>query len=230
VDIGLEWYFAEESLLAVAAFYKDITGLSKGSKQEVYSREQLSAMGIDLGEVDPATITWDVTQLLNTPAEGVTGLELIYQQPFSFLPEPWNGFGFLSNLTWIDYKRDITDPFTAQVASLLAEETSRLSYNYTLYFERDNWSARVSYNFRERYTKEFLDKYKDEGSFGRGYEDKGQLNFSARYQINEHLSLSFEALNLTNAPTEQWSDVYTSRPVEYLLTGRQYLVGVRGSF
>ena len=66
VDMALEWYFAEESLLAVAAFYKDITGLSKGSKQEVYSREQLSAMGIDLGEVDPATITWDVTQLLNT--------------------------------------------------------------------------------------------------------------------------------------------------------------------
>ncbi|WP_206099653.1 TonB-dependent receptor [Rheinheimera riviphila] len=230
VDVALEWYFAEESLLAVAAFYKDITGLSKGSKQEVYSREQLSAMGIDLGDVDPSTITWDVTQLLNTPAEGVTGLELIYQQPFSFLPEPWNGFGFLSNLTWIDYKRDITDPFTAQVASLLAEETSRLSYNYTLYFEQDNWSARVSYNFRERYTKEYLDKYKDEGSFGRGYEDKGQLNFSSRYQINEHLSLSFEALNLTNTPTEQWSDVYTSRPVEYLLTGRQYLVGVRGSF
>ncbi|MBU1435866.1 MAG: TonB-dependent receptor [Gammaproteobacteria bacterium] len=230
VDVALEWYFAEESLVAVAAFYKDITGLSKGSKQEVYSREQLSALGIDLGDTDPATVTWDVTQLLNTPAEGVTGVEFIYQQPFSFLPEPWNGFGFLSNLTWIDYKRDITDPFTKQVSSLLAEETSRLSYNYTLYFEQDSWSARVSYNFRERYIKEYLNKYKDEGTFGRGYEDKGQLNFSTRYKINSHLSVSFEALNLTNAATQQWSDVYTSRPAEYLLTGRQYLIGIRGSF
>ena len=88
----------------------------------------------------------------------------------------------------------------------------------------------MSYNFRERYTKEYLDKYKDEGSFGRGYEDKGQLNFSSRLKINEHLSVSFEALNLTNAPTEQWNDVYVPRPAEYLLTGRQYLVGVRGSF
>ena len=156
---------------------------------------------------------------------------MIYQQPFSFLPAPWNSFGFLSNLTWIDYKRDITDPFTAQVSSLLAEETSRLSYNYTLYFEQDNWSARVSYNFRERYTKEYLDKYyKDEGSFGRGYEDKGQLNFSSRYKISESLSVSFEALNLTNAPTEQWSDVYTARPVEYLLTGRQYLCWAQRNF
>jgi len=48
IDVALEWYFAEESLLAAALFYKDITGLSKGSKQEVYSRDQLSAMGIEL--------------------------------------------------------------------------------------------------------------------------------------------------------------------------------------
>ncbi len=230
IDLALEWYFAEESLLAAALFYKDITGLSKGSKQEVYSRDQLSAMGIDLGDVDPASVTWDVTQLMNTPAEGVTGAELIYQQPFSFLPEPWSRFGLQSNLTWIDYKLDITDPFRKTVVSLLAEETSRLSYNYTLYYEAEQWSARISYNFRERYIKEYLDKYKDEAGYGRGYEDKGQLNFSSRYKISDRLSLSFEAINLTNAATEQWSDVYVPRPAEYLLTGRQYLVGLRGSF
>jgi TonB-dependent receptor len=230
IDLALEWYFADEALLAAAMFYKDITGLSKGSKQEVYSRDQLSAMGIDLGDIDPASVTWDVTQLLNTPAEGVTGAELIYQQPFSFLPEPWNQFGWQSNLTWIDYKLDIPDPLKKQVVSLLAEETSRLSYNYTLYFEAEQWSARISYNFRERYIKEYLDKYKDEASFGRGYEDKGQLNFSSRYKFSDQLSFSFEAINLTNAATEQWSDVYVPRPAEYLLTGRQYLLGVRGSF
>ena len=230
IDLALEWYFAEESLLALAVFYKDITGLSKGSATETFSREQLSAMGIDLGDIDPATVSWDVTQLQNTPAEGVRGAEFIYQQPFSFLPEPFNKFGWQSNLTWIDYQRDIKDPFKKQLVSLLAEETSRLSYNYTLYFEEDNWSARISYNFRERYIKEYLDKYKDEASFGRGYVDKGQLNFSSRYKISDSLSVSFEALNLTNAATEQWNDVYVSRPAEYLLTGRQYLVGVRGSF
>jgi TonB-dependent receptor len=230
VDLALEWYFDEEALLALAVFYKDITGLSKGSRQEVLDADQLKNLGIDLGSRDPATVTWDVTQLLNTPAEGVRGAELIYQQPFSFLPAPWNRFGVTTNLTWIDYNRDVADPMTKNVISLLAEETSRLNYNWTLYYEHNDFSARLSYNFRERYIKEYLDKYKDEGNWGRGYEDKGQLNISSRYKINDNLSVSFEAINLTNAATEQWSDVYTARPVEYLLTGRQYLVGIRGNF
>lgn len=230
VDVALEWYFDEEALLALAVFYKDITGLSKGSRQEVLDADQLKNLGIDLGSRDPATVTWDVTQLLNTPAEGVRGAELIYQQPFSFLPAPWNRFGVTTNLTWIDYNRDVADPMSKNVISLLAEETSRLNYNWTLYYEHNDFSARLSYNFRERYIKEYLDKYKDEGNWGRGYEDKGQLNISSRYKINSNLSVSFEAINLTNAATEQWSDVYTSRPVEYLLTGRQYLVGIRGNF
>jgi len=229
-DAALEWYFDDEALLALAVFYKDITGLSKGSRQEVLTASQLSALGVDLGATDPASVTWDITQLLNTPAEGVTGVELIYQQPFTMLPAPWNQFGVTSNLTRIDYKRDLNDPLSKQSVSLLAEETSRLSYNATLYFEQGDFSARFSYNFRERYIKEYLDKYKDEGNWGRGYADKGQLNFSSRYKISKNLSVSFEAINLTNAATEQWSDVYTARPVEYLLTGRQYLVGVRGSF
>lgn len=230
VDLALEWYFDDEALLALAVFHKDITGLSKGSRQEVLDAEQLKNLGIDLGTRDPATVTWDVTQLLNTKAEGVRGAEVIYQQPFSFLPEPWNRFGVTTNLTWIDYERDVADPMKKNVVSLLAEETSRLNYNWTLYYEHDALSARLSYNFRERYNKEFLDKYKDEGNWGRGYEDKGQLNVSSRYKINDTLSVSFEAINLTNAATEQWSDVYTARPVEYLLTGRQYLVGIRGNF
>lgn len=230
IDVALEWYFDEESLLALAMFYKDITGLSKGSRQQVLTGEQLAKLGIDLGDIDPSTVTWDVTQLVNTPPESVLGVEFIYQQPFNFLPEPFNRFGVQTNYTWIDYERDIEDPFTGQMNSLLAEETSRTSYNATLYYEHDDFSARFSYNFREGYIKEYLNKYKDEGAFGRGYKDKAQLNFSSRYKISKNLSVSFEAINITNADSTSWSDVYTERPYEYLLTGRQFLLGVRGSF
>lgn len=230
IDLALEWYFDDEALLATSVFYKSITGLSKGTRQEVLDADQLNALGIDIGTTDPSSITWDVTQLINTEAEGVRGVEVIYQQPFSFLPEPWNRFGVTTNLTWIDYQRDMADPMSKVVVSLLAEETSRLNYNWTLYYEHDALSARLSYNFRERYIKEYLDKYKDEGSWGRGYSDKGQLNLSSRYKINDQLSVSMEIVNLTNEAMEQWSDVYTERPVEYLLTGRQLLLGLRGSF
>lgn len=230
LDMALEWYFDDEALLAVAFFYKDMTGLTRGTRQEVLSAQQLVQLGIDIGERDPATVTWDVSQLMNTPGETVRGLEFIYQQPFTMLPAPFNRFGLQSNLTLIDYDQEVTDPLSKERVTLMAEETSKRTYNATLYYEYEKFSARFSYNFRERYIKEYLNKYRDEGVFGRGVDDKAQLNFSARYKFSKTMSFSFEAINLTNAANTQWSDVYTSRPYEYLLTGRQYLLGVRGSF
>ncbi len=230
IDLGLEWYFDKEALLAVAFFYKDMTGLSRGTRQEVLTAQQLEQLGIDIGDRDPATVTWDISQLVNTPGESVRGLEFIYQQPFTMLPEPFNRFGLQTNLTLIDYEQDITDPFTLEQVTLMAEETSKRTYNATVYYEYEKFSARFSYNFRERFIKQYLNKYRDEGLFGRGLEDKAQLNFSARYKFSKTMSFSFEAINLTNEANTQWSDLYTPRPYEYLLTGRQYLLGVRGSF
>ena len=92
-DVGLEWYFAEESLLATSLFYKNISGLTKASSEQVLSQADLDRLGIDLGDTDPSTVTWQVSQLVNTDAEGMWGAEFIYQQPFTFLPEPFNALG-----------------------------------------------------------------------------------------------------------------------------------------
>ena len=228
-DIGLEWYFSEESLLAASVFIKDITGLTKGKKDEVLTAAQLNALGIDIGATDPSTITWEVSQLENTDAEGMWGAEFIYQQPFTFLPSPFNNLGMQANYTYIDYTRDIEDPFYGNMLTLVEEETSKNTYNLTVYYEVEDWSARFSYNFREGYNKQFLSEYGDESTFVRGYDDKAKLNFSARYKISKNMSISFEGLNLTNASQDQWNDIYTPRPYENLTSGRQYLVGLRGT-
>ncbi|MGX9461250.1 TonB-dependent receptor [Shewanella sp. A14] len=229
-DIGVEWYFAEESLLAGTVFFKDISGLTKESSDEVLTSAQLDALGIDIGDMDPSTITWQVTQLTNTKPEDMWGAEFIYQQPFSFLPSPFDNLGLQANYTYIDYTRDIEDPFYGTQLELVEEETSKNTYNITVYYEVDDWSARFSYNFREGYNKQYLSEYADESTFVRGYEDKKKLNFSARYNLMENMSLSFEAINLTNESQDQWNDIYTPRPYENLTTGRQYLLGLRGSF
>ncbi|MEH6397160.1 TonB-dependent receptor [Pseudoalteromonas sp.] len=229
-DIGLEWYFAEESLIATSLFFKNISGLTKETKDEVLSEAELAALGIDLGETDPSTVTWQVTQLVNTDAEGMWGAEFIYQQPFSFLPEPFNGLGIQTNYTYIDYTRDIEDPFYGTALNLVEEETSKNTYNITLYYQVEDWSARFSYNYRGGYNKQYLNEYKDESTFVRGYDAKAKLNFSARYKLTEKMSLSFEAVNLTDEKQDMWNDIYTPRPYENLSSGRQFLVGLRGTF
>ncbi|PCC10467.1 TonB-dependent receptor [Pseudoalteromonas sp. JB197] len=229
-DVGLEWYFDEESLLGASFFFKDISGLTKESSDQVLTQAQLDELGIDIGEQDPSTITWQVTQLTNTPPENMWGAEFIYQQPFSFLPEPFDNLGLQANYTYIDYTRDIEDPFYGTQLNLVEEETSKNTYNLTLYYEVDKWSARFSYNCRGEYNKQYLSEYADESTFVRGYDAKAKLNFSSRYNISENLSINFEAVNLTDASQDQWNDIYTKRPYENLSTGRQFIFGLRGSF
>ena len=188
----------------LSVFFKNITGISSESSDEVLSQAELDRLGIDIGDMNAEDITWTVTQLTNTDAEDMWGAEFIYQQPFTFLPEPFNNLGIQANYTYIDYTRDIEDPFYGNSLSLVEEETSKNTYNLTLYYEVDNWSARFSYNYRGGYNKQYLDEYKDESTFVRGYDDKAKLNFSARYELTENMSLSFEAVNLTDEKQEMY--------------------------
>lgn len=229
-DVGLEWYFAEESLIATSVFFKNITGISSDSSDEVLNQAELDRLGIDIGDMNPEDITWTVTQLENTEAEDMWGAEFIYQQPFSFLPEPFNYFGVQANYTYIDYTRDIEDPFYGNKLTLGEEETSKNTYNLTLYYEVEDWSARFSYNHRGGYNKQYLNEYKDESTFVRGYDSKSKLNFSARYKLSESMSLSFEAVNLTDEKQDMWNDIYSPRPYQNLSSGRQFLMGIRGTF
>lgn len=226
-DLGLEWYFAEESLLAAAFFWKDIAGLTKDQVEQKFTAEELEAMGIS-GEF--ADETWTVKQLVNTPFESMSGYEFIYQQPFTFLPSFLQDFGITANYTNVDYTRSVEDPFYGTMLELQEEETSKVLWNATFYYEVEKFSARFTYSFREGYNKQYSDEYKDESTFVRGYEDKAKLNFSAAYDVMDNMTVSFEAVNITDEGQDQWNDIYTPRPYENLSSGRQFLVGLRGSF
>ncbi|MGL1956876.1 MAG: TonB-dependent receptor [Colwellia sp.] len=226
-DMGLEWYFTEEALLGASVFFKDISGLTKEKQEETFTAAELEAMGIS-GEFSGET--WEVTQLVNTPFESMWGAEFIYQQPFTFLPGMLKDFGIQANYTYVDYTRDVEDPFYGTALTLQEEETSENTYNITLYYEIEKFSARFSYNFREGYNKDYKNEYKDESTYVRGYEDKAKLNFSAAYDLSEDMAVSFEAVNLTDENQDQWNDTYTPRPYEHLSSGRQFLIGLRGSF
>ncbi|KMT63755.1 TonB-dependent receptor [Catenovulum maritimum] len=230
-DIGLEWYFDAEALLGAVVFYKDISGLTKQTENTTLERSFLENLNVDVDGnslIQDDTI-WSVQSLKNTPAEGMWGYELIYQQPFTFLPGPFDGFGISANYTYIDYTRDVEDPFTNEILNLVEEETSKNTINTTLYYEGDDFSARVSYNFREGYNKEYRNEYKDEGTFVRGYDDKGVWKFSSRYKLSNDMSVSFEVINLTNSEKKQWGNIYNKQPMEYFVNGRQFLLGLRGT-
>jgi len=53
------------------------------------------------------------------------------------------------------------------------------------------------------------------------------IDFSTSYDVNDHFTLTLEALNLTDEVQDQWVDSVGNRLSFYHHQGRQYYVGAR---
>jgi outer membrane receptor for monomeric catechols len=61
-------------------------------------------------------------------------------------------------------------------------------------------------------------------------ESETRLDFASGYDVNDHLKLSLEALNLLDTPYATKVDVDAERRVVYNKTGRTFLLGARLSY
>ena len=83
---------------------------------------------------------------------------------------------------------------------------SENAYNFTLYYEKYDLSARLRYTWREAYRTEDTAAGASLNStlgFPVVTHDRGQLNASVTYDVNEHLNLGVEAVNLTESDITQ---------------------------
>ena len=92
-DASVEWYFAPESLLSLALFYKDITSFVTNVRDNIVFSDNtlglpdsvaIAACGTTPG-CGPG-VEWAFTLPTNTEGGQLKGFEISYQQPFSFLP------------------------------------------------------------------------------------------------------------------------------------------------
>ena len=177
-DAGLEWYFAKDSFISATYFRKEISS---------FIINQASAEVID-------GTTYNITRPVNgTDAVTINGLEIGGQYAFDFLPAPFDGFGVLANYT---YQKDKgfkgTNLLTGEI--LPFPGLSRKSYNVSLYYENDKFSARASYNWRDQW----LITAAGRGSLPEFNEAYGSLDASASYNINDNFTVFLEGVNLTD--------------------------------
>ena len=109
-DVSGEWYFSRVGSLTVTGFYKRLTNVYDVTNGVA----SLTGTGvpINLNSNNTGTISYTnngVTQnviffgtLNNNNVVNVKGLELSYQQTFSFLPHGLDGLGVTGNYTYID--------------------------------------------------------------------------------------------------------------------------------
>jgi TonB-dependent receptor len=231
-DLSLEWYFDQGALLSGAVFYKDIESFA----QTLVSSMPYNTTGFPMELLAGTTLTgnemFSVAGPVNTPGGPLKGFELNYQQPFKFLPGKWSNFGVLLNYTFVDSKIDYVTSTTGATPPVENDlvNLSRNAWNATLYYEDGGFSIRSSAAYRDRYLTGVPAANAPTLQDADGTNETLNVDLSASYALNEHLTLSLEALNLTDEVNDQFTDTTSDRMVVYTHTGRQLFVGARYKF
>jgi TonB-dependent receptor len=230
-DLGFEWYFASESLLSVALFYKDIESRAVGvtisdipftnNPFGIPDSVAIAACGSQ-PNCAPELANWTFNTTANGPGGDLKGFEIGYQQPFVFLPGFWSNFGVQLNYTGVDSKITYNAGLREDLVGL-----SRSAYNATLYYEVDRFGARVSAAYRDEFLTQVPGR---NGNDLEGTADVLQIDASARYSVTDNLTVTLEGINLTDEFEDQWVDSVGNRLSYYHHTGRSFLLGARYQF
>jgi iron complex outermembrane receptor protein len=219
-NLSAEWYFAAESVVAASVFYKDIDDFIEN---EAGIERQFNSISDDadptafLNLVATGACTLDgfcdysILRPRNAGNGEITGINLSYQQPFGE-----SGFGIVANYTYADGETAAGNDLPFQ---------SENQYNISPYYDRDPFSARVTYGWRSEYLA---------GGFVAGappvsvdaYTD---LGLSLGWQLTEMVQLNFDAQNLLDEEYFQFfQDEF--RPANAYKTGRRYALSVQLKF
>jgi TonB-dependent receptor len=233
-DVGVEWYFGDGGLLSFAYFYKDIDTYIQIIRQDL-EYQQLTALNPSAFApafctgVCSSTTIFQLTSAVNTEGGPLKGFEISYQQPFTFLPGFLSNFGVQANYTRVESEIDYcNDALCATYVTNDLINLSPTSYNGTLYYETDRFSARVSAAFREEYLQNVPGR---NNNLVEGKMDTMNIDASATFKLTDEVTLTFEGLNLTDEENHQWvgDDSRQSTSV-YHHTGRQFYFGARYKF
>ncbi len=215
-----EWYFAPQAAVSLEGFFLKIKnyvlqtpGLETHFTDEATTAPQHFQELVNLGYCDAATNTcqFNVSRPQNKGAGKVRGFALSYQQAYGN-----TGLGLISSFTYSDGESSGGGPLPFN---------SKYSVNFSPYYEKGPFSARITYTWRSKY-------------FTAGYQvgapvtfvnDYDELDATASWKFNKHWSVSLSALNLNNERYYQY-DITKAKPANRYYNGRRYLATVHVKF
>lgn len=234
-DLSFEWYFDDASLLSLAVFRKDINSLVQtlqtnttftGNPFGLPDSVAIAACGNTNGCSPSAQ--WQFNVPTSTPGGNLDGFEINYQQPLRFLPGILTNTGILLNYTGVKSEVDYLNGAGVVVSTNDLTGLSRSSYNATLYYEDETWSARVSASYRDDYLTRVPGS--EAGTDADGTASTLNVDASIQYTLNDHFKLTLEGVNLTDEYQDQFNDSVAERSSFYHHTGREYIFGARYSY
>lgn len=193
--------------------------LVNGALPQNYVDAILGQYDVSGNAADPE-MQFRVTQPINDREGNVFGWEFAFQHFFGS-----SGFGLAGSYTIVngDVEADIgSDPNDNQFALVGLSDTA----NLTLMFENYGWSARLAYNWRDK----FLNASNEGGSRSPQFtDDYGQIDASVSYDFNDHFQVIAEGINLTGEDHREYRRKEGMTVWAYELSPR-YAIGARYKF
>lgn len=230
-DLAAEWYPDADSILAVTLYAKDF----KGGFENAVTNETFT--------IDGQQLTVPVTLLsTNEDTSSLYGIELTASHRFQNLPDFLDGLGFKVsyNLADSDFEfedsnygdlgfRDENGDFVQTAVGIVEPGNipgfSEQTFSGQLYYQKGPFDGSVIYKYRS----EYFQPYTSNGTRLRYVGDVGVWEARASYRVSDNVRASLEAINLFDAPKEQY--FYTNDNLgEVNYYGPRIFIGLRAKF
>jgi iron complex outermembrane receptor protein len=225
-DLAWDWYFANDGLVSVAYFYKDLVNWHRAGQyiadfSQFYIPGYHQVDDADGNPVTPATFEGLVSYREDGLTGSVDGFELQTIFPFRIFWDGLDGLGAIATATFIDGSLDDDTPVPG---------LSDKNYSLTLFYEIGGFEARVGMTKRSEYTTETrglslaLTPTIDQGATLVDAQISYDFGAGGSSGWLSGLSIALQGQNLTDEDTIQTNDdarqvtQYQSFGANYLLT------------
>ncbi len=193
-DLGFEYYFGKnnEGLFSIAGVKKDV--------ESFISPVTISGETRDFGIAGLDSQEYLVDTYRNIGDAKIDGVEISWQSPFTFLPGIWSDFGAMVNYTFID--SNFIDEFGN---SNPFPGTSENTYNIVAFYEKEGFSTRVAYNFRDDYL--IVPSGASDGTNNEFVEGSGRVDIGVRYRWENGFKIALDLINVTEEQRYIYYDV-----------------------
>jgi len=233
LDLGLEWYSNEDTMIAGAIYWKKFNGGFENVAQ-------LETFNLDGNNVQGYVETTQISDDEST----IKGVELTLTHSFDYLPGFLSGFGGKLSYNYADSDFEFEDQHggdgvTISVDQDTGESTETpligiippanlfgLSEHVTsaqLYWSNDKWNVEAFHKTRSGYFQQFT---RDTQGRIRYTNTNQRLDLKVRYKLFDNVDLTLEAKNILDEPRIDYRAV-DGNVYQALSYGPRYFLGVR---
>ncbi|WP_312488992.1 TonB-dependent receptor [Sphingomonas sp.] len=214
-EANLAWYPNKDTMVSLGYFKKDISS---------FVIQNITRSGVDLFRDG---ITYTVRQPTNGAGALLDGIEATAQTAFTFLPQPFDGFGASANATFARAIRTnlINNATNAELREYPG--LSKWTWNASVFYDKGWLNARLSYNYRSDWLDTVVSAPNGNNPLYRRGE--GYLDAKVVFRFPEwHYQLFMEMQNIT----KEYSQLYINKsmPVDLYYPGQRFFAGFQLKF